>query len=245
MPSYYVPDLKEDTQSLVLEDDEFHHLTRVARHKSGDHVVLNSGKGFIAKAELTDISKKSLRLEIIDLDYSPPPHPGFALAFSLLKGKHDEIIIEKVTELGVSHLLPIVSEHSVRQESKNAQQRFERIALAAIKQCDNPWLPKIESVLSLEKAIHLALEQGYIPLVCSERKPQIWLHDLDLAKYKPACFFIGAEGGWSEAEYFLFEKLQISEISISNLILRAETAAICIAAQWNMYQHSRRNQILK
>ncbi len=84
----------------------------------------------------------------------------------------------------------------------------------------------------LEPAIKVLIEREYKILACSERKPERSLRPEDL--YGKICFLIGPEGGWSEQEFALLERNGVEEISISNLILRAETAAIAIAAQWNL-----------
>jgi 16S rRNA (uracil1498-N3)-methyltransferase len=203
----------------------------------GDIVRLNSGFGLLAEAEIVQIDKHEVRLKIMEITDACNT-PDFALAFSLLKGKHDELIIEKVTELGAQRFFPMITEFSVRQQSKNTIERFHRICLSAIKQCDNPWLPVVSNIMTLEEALKKALDFGYKPLICSERKPQSWLlHSVPDSSVNP-CFFIGPEGGWSLQEFELFDRMKLNEISISDLTLRAETAAITVAAQWSMLKKS-------
>ncbi len=236
MPSYYVPELKSSTTQISLTGDEFHHLTRVTRHKTGDEVQVNSGSGILARAVITNITKHAVEFCIRETMSYQEPVPKFAIAFSLLKAKHDELVVEKCTELGVSTMFPLQTEFSVRHSSNNTLERFRRIALSAIKQCDNPWLPQISVVHSLQKAISQIIAAGYTPIMCSERKPDQWLHHVLHDTDKNPCFLVGPEGGWSESEYELCQEQNIPEISISNQILRAETAAITIAAQWNMHR---------
>ncbi len=240
MPSFYAPQLSPETQNLILSGDEAHHISRVFRHRVGDMIKLNSGVGSIAKAEITGIEKRDVELKILEVHSESKPAPEYAVAFSLLKSKHDEQIVEKVTELGAMSFYPLLTDYSVRLQSKNTVERFERISLAAIKQCDNPWLPHISEPMPLDTALKMIVQEGFTPLICSERKPEIWLyHIVKDSRIKP-CFLVGPEGGWSEAELALFERQHFLEISISKLTLRAETAAIAIAAQWNM----RRNRIV-
>ncbi|MDD2332539.1 MAG: RsmE family RNA methyltransferase [Candidatus Cloacimonetes bacterium] len=232
MPSFYAPQLCADTRKLCITGDEYHHICNVFRHKTGDRIRLNSGNGLLAEAKIESISKKELCLSIVACREHLPPPASFALAFCLLKGKHDELLVEKITELGARDIFPLVSSWSVRKPVPNTLSRFEKITLAAIKQCDNPFLPKVHPVQDLKPGIEELLRLGYKVLACSERQPQRYLC-LEDTKAN-TCFLIGPEGGWSSQEYDLFESLQIPEINLSSLVLRAETAAICAASQWNM-----------
>jgi 16S rRNA (uracil1498-N3)-methyltransferase len=77
--------------------------------------------------------------------------------------------VEKCTELGVSALFPLITDLSVRKSSANTLSRFQKIAIAAIKQCDNPWIPEIFPPQDLNRALENIKTQGYNPILCSER----------------------------------------------------------------------------
>jgi 16S rRNA (uracil1498-N3)-methyltransferase len=242
MPSYHFPGLGsfEAGDVIVLEGEEFHHLVHVAHQRQGDRVRLNSGQGWLGEGELFELSKRSAKVRLIQASPREAPSAPFAIAFSLLKNNHDNLIVEKCTELGVSLLFPFVSSHSVRRPSANTRLRFGKVALAAIKQCDNPWLPEVAEPAALPGVLGLAREMGFTPILCSERLPQRWLHHLELKGTDRPCFFIGPEGGWSEADLQVLEGIR--EISTSGLITRAETAAIGIAAQWQAYANQLRTR---
>jgi 16S rRNA (uracil1498-N3)-methyltransferase len=228
MPSYYCPELSTDSKIVTLQGDEFHHLSRVRRTNIGDLIRLNSGKGYLAEARVVFIGKQSADLEIIQTitPYSFLPH--YAIAFALLKNHHDELAIEKCTELGARDFFPFTSKYSVRNEGKHTIARFARIALAAIKQCDNPFLPQVHSVLPLEATVALIREKGYMPVLCSEVERITMLKDIH--NTVPPCFIIGPEGGFSEAELIALQ--DIHSIKLLPLICRAETAAIAVSAQY-------------
>ena len=227
MPSVYHPQLKE---VFCIGGQEYHHLSRVLRVKPGDVILLNDGKGSLAKAVISDIDKKSVRFELLEEAVWHEPVSHFAIAFSLLKNKHDDLIVEKCTELGCTEFYPFISAYSVRKGEDIS--RFERIALSAIKQCDNPWLPHVNAVHTLKETIKQVKEQGYTPVFCSEHRPDTWLSDLKLPPNSKPCFFIGPEGGFSDEEIAYLEQEKLDQITISKLVLRAETAAIAIAAQY-------------
>jgi len=230
MPSYYTPEIKAIGEaSFILEGSEFHHLANVRRSAVGDEVSLNNGKGLLIKARIASIGKKQAELVFLE-EIKVNPVRKYAIAFSLLKSQHDELIVEKCTELGAYALFPFVSDTSVRKPSDNTRERFIKTALSAIKQCDNPWLPEVSETLTLKNQLDAIRAEGYQPVICSERRPDIWLDSLDEAL--PPCFVIGPEGGWSNSEYTIFSSLPVSEITLSPLIARAETAAIAVASQW-------------
>lgn len=234
MPSYYFPGLnklaREDT--IWLENEEFHHL-KVTKRRQQEPILLNSGAGFLARAELLSITSRAACLKILEITEVKPPEHQFAIAFSLLKNRHDELLVEKCTELGATKFFPMQTQYSVRQGGSNTVERFARLALAAIKQCDNPWLPKVNPVLNLEDALREIGRQGFTPVLCSERRDGVWIWQAGLDSSARPCFLIGPEGGWGEDEYGLFTGLR--SVTLGSLITRAETAAIAAAAQWVAY----------
>ena len=222
MPSVYYPDLLPTEKLLILSGEEFHHLVRVTRTRVGDLVKLNSGNGLLAIARVTEISKRDAKLEIDEWMESKPFPAPFAIAFALLKNRHDELLVEKCTELGAGVFYPLLCDFSVRKAGSD--KRLERIILAAIKQCDNPFLPSLEEPRELKEALSMVSAAGYSPIICSELRPDQWLDHLKLPATVKPCFFIGPEGGWSSDELSLFEQTAMPSISIGNLITRAETA---------------------
>jgi len=233
MPSIYLPELSSDKKNVIIEGQEFHHLINVRRTGIGDIVKLNSGSGLIAEGKLTEVDKDLAVIEIFKIEKFPFPERPFAIAFALLKNRNDELVIEKCTELGVTAFYPLLTDYSVRAPSKNTVSRFERIALSAIKQCDNPWLPRINEPLSLKEALIKILAEDWIPVLCSEQRPAQRISILP-NNIKP-CFIVGPEGGFSEEEFSFFAQQDILSISICSNITRAETAAIAVSAQFQVY----------
>ena len=228
MPAQYVPELEEQAsgEKYRLEGDELHHLAHVTKRRIEAPILLNSGQGTLAWALVENLAAKHALLHIQSLEKTPPSERPFAIGFALLKNRHDELLVEKCSELGVTDLFPLIAERSVRRSAELT--RFSRVSLAAIKQCDNPWLPRLHGILALEEALKAIHEAGYSPILCSERRDGRWLAEFE-PQLKP-CFLIGPEGGWDDAEFSLMEALP--RLKLANLVTRAETAAITAAAQW-------------
>jgi 16S rRNA (uracil1498-N3)-methyltransferase len=232
MPSFYCPDLSHSIAQVVLSPEETHHLVHVLRCKPGDRIRLNSGRGWRAEGLVGTIHKKYTTVTIENSIYAEKPKPAFALAFSLLKNKNDEWLVEKATELGVADFFPLHLKNSVRTPSPNTITRFQATALTAIKQCDNPWLPGLHPVQDLEISLEKIRSLGYLPVLASELKPDVWLDSLP--QETDICIIIGPEGGFDPLEFALLEKYDIKSIALSGNIMRAETAAITAAAQFSL-----------
>lgn len=230
MPSFYTPDLTEKTQNLIITDEEFHHIFHVFRRKAGDEVLLTNGSGILAEARIAEIQKKQLSADILKIREKEKSNPEVAVAFPLLKNKHDAFIVEKLTELGIKEFYPIITDRTVRQPSKNTVEKFEKVVIAAMKQCDNAYLPKIHKVKKLNELLETI--KYYQPIAALEIGKHKTLNTI-LNDYpeKPICFIIGPEGGFSKDEITLFQKKAVPTFTLGNHILRAETAAIAVASQ--------------
>jgi 16S rRNA (uracil1498-N3)-methyltransferase len=242
MPTFYLSHLTISDKHLTIDGDELHHIVNVFRFKAGDSITLTNGKGLLAKAIIKEVTKKTLTVDLIEKNQSQRPTRKIACAFSLLKNKHDLLIVEKLTELGVVDLFPMQTVNSVRLSKVNTHEKFIKTAIAAIKQCENPWLPTIHKPQTLEATIKIIIEHGYTPIVASETKPEQTLHSMfcTLSHHTPHtthhCIVIGPEGGFDQTEFELFEKLNIPLVSLSPYTLRAETAAIVGVSQASLLE---------
>lgn len=232
MPSFYTPDLNDQADLIEINGSEYHHITKVFRFNEGKEIFLNSGNGIFAKAIITKISKKNLLCQISEFLPREKYQPDIALAFSLLRNKNDNLLVEKLTELGVAELFPFESDYTVRKASSNTHEKFMITAIEAIKQCDNGFLPRIAECRKLAKQIENIESKGYKVLIASEKEKDVTLKDI-LAKnnIQPICIVIGPEGGFSPSEFEYFSEKKIQEYKLGLNILRAETAAICALSQ--------------
>ncbi len=230
MPSFYTPNLKFDDINSIIEGEEYHHISHVFRKRIGDEILLTNGKGLLAGALITDIDKKIIKVKILNIKKEISSNPPIAMAFPLLKNKHDFLIVEKLTELGVKEFFPIITNRSVRISSSNTQEKFEKTAIAAIKQCDNAFLPKIHLTQNLQDFLeNLTDFQPFAALETGKHKNLFNL--VKEFKGRPICLIIGPEGGFDESEISLFKQKEIPTFTLGNHILRAETAAIAAATQ--------------
>ena len=232
MPSYYLPQIEAEQPQYIITGEEFHHLSQVLRKKQGDTILVTSGSGILAECLIISIQRKELVIEIVNKQRLSRSKPQMALGFALLKNKHDNLIIEKATELGCGVFYPLETVRTVRRNSANQQQKFIKTGIAAMKQCDNAWLPEIKECHNLKDIPSLMREDGFIPVVALETERQRSLPEI-IATYpdQPLGIIIGPEGGFAREEIDFFNREEVMSFSLGNHILRAETAAISSIAQ--------------
>ncbi len=228
MPSFYVPLLSKDAKYIPIEGEEFHHAVTVMRNRVGDIVLLTNGKGLIAEACIEAVDKKRMAAKILSINEIDAGSPLIATAFSLLKNKNDLLIVEKLTELGVREFFPFVATRTVRMPGEKVRDKFMKTAIAAVKQCDNPFLPDIYEPEKLPKLIAKLKENDYSLLVALEKNVSEMI-TLPAGNPGKICLFIGPEGGFDDNEIAILEAENC--FSLGKNILRAETAAIAAAAQ--------------
>jgi len=231
MPSFYTPHLKLNDKIIFISGEEYHHISHVFRKKNGDKLLLTNGSGLLALVKIISINKKELEAEIIDIYVKKRSRPEMAVAFPLLKNKHDFMIIEKLTELGIKEFFPIVTERTVRKPSANTVEKFEKIAISAIKQCDNAFLPRINDCLQLKELVQKLNKKKYQPFVALEYGEHKLLNEFEEVQEQATCVIIGPEGGFSQEEADFLISNNAMLFTLGNHILRAETAAITAVSQ--------------
>ncbi|MEQ1787879.1 MAG: RsmE family RNA methyltransferase [Acidimicrobiales bacterium] len=208
--------LVDDLDVPVLRADDAHHLERVLRVRAGDPLVLGDGRGgwrparFGPSLELTGV-----------VEHDVAPAPTVAVAFALVKGGKPELVVQKLTELGVDRIIPFRAARSVVQwdaeKAVKAAQRWEAVVRAAAMQSHRPWLPVVEPVTDLADVVgrtgaSLADRGGGAPTLA---------HPLVL---------VGPEGGWAPEERAAADARGLPRVSLGPHVLRAETAALTAGA---------------
>jgi RsmE family RNA methyltransferase len=145
------------------------------------------------------------------------------LFVSILKGENFDLVVQKVTELGADHVVPVLCDRTIKKNIN--QKRAEKIAIEASEQSGRTSVLKVHEPIVLKKAIEdfLAIDGDIV--VCHQRGDS-WQEGKKLLKKYPLGFLVGPEGGWSEKEEKYFEKIALRKIKFSDNVLRAETAAI-------------------
>jgi 16S rRNA (uracil1498-N3)-methyltransferase len=215
--------LNNNKDVVVSETPLLHQWKSVFRLKGEDQVILLDNSGFEYVCEIKILSRKEANLVVIEKRKSlnVPIREVYIFA-SLIKKDRFEWILEKGTELGVSHFVPVISD---RSENKNLNlERAKKIITEASEQSGRGTLPVIHKVLKLDDA----LTAFPIPLVVlhTNGDKNISLFEGD----NRVGVFIGPEGGWSEGDLELLKKYSVPLVKLGEQTLRAETAAIAVAS---------------
>lgn len=228
---FYAPPAQINGTQVTLAADEAYHLSRVLRLGVGARVYAFDGCGNEYLCEITQLDKHAATLSIIEALTDTVESPlQLTLAQSLIKGDKFDWVVQKASELGVTRIVPLITEHSeikrAEERAENKLQRWRRIALEAVKQCGRRRLVEVAEPLPLTQ--FCAMDASQLKLILSERGGQ-HLRALPSAAAS-VTLAVAAEGGWSEAELAAATQHGFISVYLGARILRTETAAIAGAA---------------
>ena len=202
-----------DINAPFLNDDDFHHLAKVLRLRSGESVSVSDGRGSWRICHYEMSAALSTEDSVV---HSEANQRSLTVAFSVTKNDKPDLVIQKLTELGIDHIVPIITERSiVRWDSdKGAKNQawWQKIAREAAMQSRSVFLPIIHDVCpSIEKFV-----ETYGPnIAVTDPEGEALTADV-------STLVIGPEGGFTHQEMDLMPK----RVSLPGGILRAETAAV-------------------
>lgn len=220
---------------VLLPLDESLHATKVLRLGVGDGVELFDGSGHLYKAVIDTMGKRiGVRLTAEIKDDSRSAGIPVTLLQAVLKAEKMDMVIQKCTELGVFQVQPC---HSSRCQGRlqsgslaKKSLRWKRIALAACKQSGRNIAPVIMETVPFADAVAEAAgesEGAGFKLMFWEEESQCSLHQIEgLEAADRITIAIGPEGGFTAEEVALAKNAGWQTVSLGNLTLRAETAAL-------------------
>lgn len=236
MPRFYIPPARWNLDHLVLDEDETHHATDVLRMRAGERAAVFDGEGMEATVELANISKRAIELKLLESKQSLPPACRITLGQAIPKGKNMDLIVQKATELGAAAIAPLLTERTVVQfdtrEGDKKREKWQDVAIEASKQCGQNWLPAVPQPQSLKE--FLRHSSAYDLLLIASLQPDAVHPKQVFAAYqqekgtKPTSVLvlIGPEGDFTPAEIALAKEHGCRPITLGNIVLRTETAAL-------------------
>lgn len=229
MPDRYFLEHAPLEGQLTFDDNEANHLAKVMRAKVGDRVMAFDGKGLEYEVELTEVSKRSVRGQVLSAEaIDREPARRLTLAVALPKGERQRWLVEKCVELGVARLVPLVTSRGVAQPVENALARLRKYVIEATKQCGRNQLMEIGEPQTCLAMLADAPESGARWLLHPTAENQLAEVSLDWEDFTAV---IGPEGGFSEDEVAQAKERHWQIVGLGPRILRVETAALAIAAR--------------
>jgi 16S rRNA (uracil1498-N3)-methyltransferase len=248
MHRFYLPPDQCQSNRLVLTGSEAHHALHVLRLKRGDPVVVLDGAGTEYHGEIAGSGRDDVQLSVTRKHSVAPLPAPITLLQAVPRGKIIEDIIQKATELGVARVVPLLTERvATRLDGAGAAQKADKwqaVAIEAIKQCGAVWLPKVEAPIALPA--FLTRKESFDLALVASLQPGSRHPGECLARYRPSepprsvCVWIGPEGDFTPEEIRAIEASGAFAITLGRQVLRTGTAAIYCLSILN-YEFSRRD----
>lgn len=235
MDLYFNPDFDENSKLLKFEDEEFHHIAKVMRHKVGDEVFVTNGNGLIGRIKIIDLKKSECVCEIVSIQHFEKPSTNLiALVPILHNTERFEFALEKITELGIGKIFPFCSDRTIKKNIK--LERSKKIIISAIKQSFNPFLPELFEVISFDEILEMNFENSLLLYgnPSGEKLSKIST-SIDFKKYRNIIIAVGPEGDFSNREIELLKSKNSFPINLGKNRLRSETALITLLAQLKLF----------
>ncbi len=209
---------------LTIDGDQYHHIVRVLRLRKEDKVEFFNGAGVCGKAAILNISDGRLTVAVTEVE-TVVESGSLEIALSAIKNHRMGWAVQKLVELGVAKISPVVTSRTVVRplsDTEKYRSRLLRIAEAAAKQCGRSTLPEIGVPQTLAEYVQACQAENRYFGKQGGKDP----HAMSFGVDSSTAIAIGPEGGFSSAERQLLCEAQFVAIGLGDNTLRAETAAI-------------------
>ncbi|MDB5163538.1 MAG: hypothetical protein JWS12_155 [Candidatus Saccharibacteria bacterium] len=214
---FYAPHIELKHDFWLHDPGLLQQWRKVLRFKAGEQLVLFDGQQD-RLYKLLELKDAEAHLVLITEYARKLPAKNIYLFWALLKKDKNDWVVQKCTELGVSHFVPILADRS--EKTGFNEQRATKIAIEAAEQCGRSDIPSVREPINLTTAFNEFATKLQL-LVCEQSSDNQKLEITDTVGV-----FIGPEGGWSEAEKTLFDAHNTQHLNLHDFTLRAETACV-------------------
>lgn len=231
MVRLFLPSITETDTSIVVEGRKAHYLLSVLRSRKGDHLIAYNGRGMCFEAIILECGKRAVIAEIVESFPCNLESPlRSILVQGILKGEKMDFVVQKTTELGITEIVPVVTERSQVRDTRRTK-RWRTIAEEATRQSGRSIVPTVREPVDLRQYVAALSEREAAWTLIFYEEGGMSLRNahrvMDNARLTdPLRIFIGPEGGFTKAEISYAEERGCRVVSLGKRILRAETAAI-------------------
>ena len=229
MDTFFVPPQDVQGTHFTLRGDEYRHLARSLRKRVGDHIFATDGDDTVFEAVIVSLGRDEAACEVVaTFARKNEPRVSMTLAISLLRNPaRFDFVIEKATELGVRSIIPLVCGRTIGRQERH--DRYEKIALAAMKQSNRCYLPRIFPLSSVDAVVSHGDDQ-MLKLIPHEMTEQSQFIGTVLKHHESArsvLILVGPEGGFTDDEMHAAAAHGIVPVSLGPRRLRSETR-VCL-----------------
>lgn len=212
-----------------MAGEEWKHAAKVLRFKLGDELEFFDGQGNVYWAIIIAINAKSFSLNITKTTFYTKDY-GLSVFVGFTKGSKIDLIVKALTEAGATSIGMFASKYSeVRAKSPQKIERLRKISIEACKQSQRAWLPELEMNLSFNDMLARVQEAKNSVVFYEQASDYLSVSSF---KFKELAIIVGPEGGFAEDEVDKLKAKGAAVSSLSDAVLRVETAAIaatCLA----------------
>lgn len=233
VPSFYTPDLNSAMTELMLPQEEAAHAIKSRRLGPGQAIRLFNGRGLVCAAEIISVERRNVSVSVSDFVQHQPIETSLVVAAAVPKGDRQKVMVDALSQLGVKQIQPLLCAHSVTRFNDKMRAKWQRWAIEACKQSQNPWLPNIadqcdptQLMDSVSNIVFTDISGHSLASTVKEFDQTSESNKNDLIA------LIGPEGGFSKEEMQLFSENECKPVRLALHILRTEAAAIALASQW-------------
>lgn len=241
MSRYFVDKAQIQDNTIIITGEDYQHLKKVLRATVGDTVTVCC-EGLDYSCEIVEISSSTIFTRITARDInSTEPNLKVTLFQGLPKSDKMDFIVQKCIELGVSEIIPVITDRSIvkinsDKDAVSKVTRWQKIAIEAAKQCNRGSVPVIGLPVRFSEAVRMSGNKE-LSIIPYEKETAVGFNSVTagLSNIRSASIFIGPEGGFTDQEIHQAEAEGIRKITLGPRILRTETAGI-VALSLMMYE---------
>lgn len=210
----------------ITDRDIVHQWKSVFRYNVGSQVILFDGSGTDYLCLITSIRNLGATVSVLKKKSVEDLPKNIYLCVALIKKDNFELVVQKATEIGVNHIIPVICEHS--EKRKLNMDRMRKIAKESSEQSGRGNIPTIHEITKIPQLFSSGvLPQEKVVFDLTGVPFRQWWNTVTQPSI--ACF-VGPEGGFTPAEINLFRSYNVPVVTLGNRILRAETASLAVSS---------------
>lgn len=227
---FYIEQCDPTQKEIELDEDTSYHIVQVLRMKPEEKLKLTDGKGNLLEGGILECHKKHCSIKIEKASYHQPATRKVCIGISLVKNASRlEWFLEKVTEIGVTEIIPLICERTIREKFRF--DRMKGICISAMLQSQQTWLPVLHEPIAYDLLFRqeevAGAAQKFIAHCIEEEKHN--LTSLVNKSLTSQIILIGPEGDFSKKEIDLAFENHFIPVSLGETRLRTETAGVVAA----------------
>jgi 16S rRNA (uracil1498-N3)-methyltransferase len=226
IPRIYIDQPLAIAESVLLNENASHYLSKVLRMQEGRELIVFNGKGGEYCAQINELGKKQVSIQVNQFHQDNRQSSlDLHLAIGVSRGERMDWVLQKATELGVTQIIPLITERTevkIKGEKQDKKmQHWQQIIVSACEQCQRNLLPILQEPQAIDDWLKTVSTD--CRFVLHHRNDQCLSKS---AVPKSITLLIGPEGGLSEEEITLAENKEFQSLRLGPRILRTETAPV-------------------